>query len=803
MLPWLERFARDVRYGLRTLLRTPMFTTVAVLTFALGIGANTAIFSVVNAVLLRPLPLARPAELVMFEEKRPPRLPHFEASPLNFLSWKEQGRAYTDLAAYAKAGYNLAEEDRPERLLGARVSANLFSVLGVEPILGRTFTADEDQPGRDQVVVIGYDLWQRRFGGSPGVLGRKVRVGGLTYEIIGVMPPRFRFPDAEEFWKPIAFSPRDLASRSNHYVWVVGRLKPGVTAEAAQAEMDVISRRLTQQFPGSNTGWSGTVYPLASHYVGGIRTALLILFAAVSLVLLIACANIANLLLARASSRQREVAVRASLGATRGQIVRQLLIESAWLALLGGTVGVLLAQGGLRIMLQFTQSLARFDEVTIDAWALAFTFGVSLVAGVAFGVAPALRLAMLDLRESLNAESKGGGGSAMRRGTRAALVVAEVALALVLLIGAGLLTKSFQRLSVVDPGFRPDHVLTAQISLPTLKYPDPPQQTQFVDALLRRARSLPGATDVAISTSLPFSKVTDVGIRFDRPPDAAVTGTIANYYAVTPDYFRVLGVRLLKGRLLTAHDIAGGPPVVVINETMAKRFFADQDPIGTRLDISGPTYMREIVGIVADVKQDGLNAEAQPQVYEPYGQKPNRGLYVLLRTAGDPATLAESLRRDVTAIDPDQPISQAMTMEQLVGRTLAPHTLSAMLFGAFAMLGLALAAVGVYGVMAYSVAQRTREIGVRMALGQPAGSILRMVLGQSLALVSIGIGLGLLAAFLLSRYLKSLLFEVDTTDPMIFALFSAVLLATALVAAAIPARRAARVDPLVALQARE
>lgn len=791
---WVERINQDLRYAARTLKRSPGFTSVALLALALGIGANTAIFSVVNSVLLHPLAFREPGRLMMLDEKWLPRFPHFEATSKDFLSWREQSHAFGQIAAFDGAAFNLTAEDRPERISGARVSANLPALLGVEPVLGRSFRPDEDTAGNDRVVLLSSSLWQRRFGGDPRVIGTVVRLNDIDFTIIGVMPPGFRFPHDAEIWKPMGFTDKDFDG--GHFIWAIGRLKPGVTRDQAQAEMDLIMSRLHRP-----QVWSVNVFPVLDYYVGEVRTALYVLLGAAGFVLLIACVNVANLLLARGSARQREISLRASLGAGRGRILQQLLTESLLLSLLGGTLGLLLASGAIVTLKEFSPgSIPRLSEVTVDYSVLVFILILSSLTGVLFGLSPALRLSRADLHDSLKAGSRIA-GTEVRTRMRSVLVVSEVALALVLLTGAGLLLKSFWRVLEVRPGFNPESVLTATIDLPPAKYRQPYQQMQFVQRLIEQLESLPDVRQAAVSAGLPFSEVPDAGIRIDgRPIGAPDFGTTANYYRVTPLYFRAMGIPLIRGRLFTEHDTTTAKPVVVINETMAKRFFPKEDPIGKRLDISGPTYLREIVGVVGDVKQAGLKASIPPQVYEPFLQKPSNSFNVVVRGLGDPMRLADAVRRQVLRLDKEQPISNVKTMKDVVATSLSQDRVSTFLLGLFAFLALILAGVGIYGVMSYSVGQRTHEIGIRIALGARQSGILKLVLVQSLRVVLIGVGIGLGASLLLTRLMATLLFDVAATDPVIFAGVSIVLLGVALAAAFVPARRAARVDPMVALR---
>lgn len=586
----LEQIKQDLRYAARTLRRNLGFTSVALLALALGIGANTSIFSVVNGVLLRPLPFRDPSRLMILDEKWLPRFPHFEATPKDFLGWREQSRAFEQIAAFVGVAFNMTSADRPERISGARVSANLPALLGVQPMLGRSFAPEEETEGNDRVVLLGFSLWQRRFGADPRVIGTGVKLNDIEYTIVGVMPASFRFPHDAEIWKPMGFTPKDFDG--GHFIWGVGRLKPGVTRDQAQAEMDLIMPRL--QHPQV---WSVNVFPVLDYYVGEVKTALYVLLGAAGFVLLIACVNVANLLLARGSARQKEISLRASLGASRWRIIQQLLTESLLLSLMGGTLGLLFASGGIAALKKLSLAgIPRLDQATMDYKVLLFTLGLSALTGMVFGLSPVLRLSRGDLQDSLKAGSRIAGAE-MRTRVRSALVISEVALALVLLAGAGLLLKSFWRLLEVRPGFNPEKVLTATINLPPAKYREPYQQTQFVQRLIEQLRIVPDVRQTAVSDGLPFSDVSDVGIRFDgRPIGAPDAGTTANYYRVTPFYFQAMGIPLMRGRLFTEHDVATAQPAVIINETMAKRFFPKEDPIGKRLDISGPTYLREIVG---------------------------------------------------------------------------------------------------------------------------------------------------------------------------------------------------------------
>ncbi len=801
----MQTLFQDLRYGARTLLKNPGFTVVAVITLALGIGANAAIFSVVNATLLRPLPFDDPDRLIMIRETKLPQFPEFSVSPGNFLDWKNQNTVFERLVAFSDATFNLIGVAEPERLRGMRVSDGFFSMLGARPRMGRDFLTEEDSPGRNNVVILSNGLWQRRFGGDPNILNREITFSGGIYTVVGVMPADFRYGDgAAEFWTPMAFTAEQAQQHGSHYVSALGRLKPGATLDQARSEMNMIADRLAKQYPDSNTGWNVRLTALLEYTVRSVKPALLVLLGAVAFVLLIACANVANLLLARAASREKEIAIRTSLGAGRARIVRQLLTESVLLALAGGLVGLLVGKWGMDLLLALApENLPRISDVSLDSRALSFTAALTLLTGLGFGLFPALQASRPNLNETLKDAGRGSTDEGRRRLVRSALVVLEVALAIVLLVGAGLLIRSFMRLRDVDPGFNPQNALTVGIPLSQRKYPDNVKQVAFYTQLIEKVSALPGVRAVGASMVTPLSDNDFVlGLMIEgRPPDAPGSGPSTNYYSVTPGYFEAMGIPLLKGRLFTESDTRDTPRVAIINETMAKRFFPGEDPIGKRVHVTmGPTLYRQIVGVVGDVKHYSLDQETTAQTYEPYKQQPFNGMTLVARTSGDPAGLSASIRGEVMKIDKDQPVSNIRTLEQYLSTSIAQQRFSALLFGIFSAVAMALASVGIYGVLSYSVTQRRREIGIRMALGAARRDVLRLVVGRGMLLTLIGMAIGLVAAFALTRLMSTLLFSVSATDPMTFILIALLLGVVALLACLIPARRATKVDPMVALR---
>jgi putative ABC transport system permease protein len=803
----METLWHDLRYGLRMLIKSPGFALVAVLTLALGIGANTAIFSVVNTVLLRPLPYEDPDRLIVVRETKLPQFPEFSVSPGNFLDWQKQNTVFAQLEAFRGQAYNLTGTGEPEQLRAARVTAGMFPMLGVKPAQGRNFLPEEDKAGSGNVVLISHGLWQRRFGSDANIIGQQLRLNDQSHTVVGIMPPDFQFPGRNlDLWAPMAFSDNDRQAHGAHYISTLGRLKPNVTIEQALAEMKTIAERLAQQYPNSNAGWSVKLMPMLEAGVRDMKPALLVLLGAVGFVLLIACANVANLLLARAATRQKEVAVRTALGAGRWRVVRQLLTESLLLAIVGGAAGLLLAWGGMRSLLTLApQGLPRIQDVALDTRALGFTLLITLLTGVIFGLVPALQSSRPDLNETLKEGGRGASGGFRRQRVRNLLVITEVALALVLLLGAGLMLKSFWRLQQVNPGFDPKHALVASIGLPGSRYSDNQQRIAFFNQLSQQLSALPGVQAVGATQSLPLGGDYVLGFIIQgRPPAAPGEDRSTNYYSVTPGYFKAMGIPLLRGRLFTEQDNGQAPSVAVINEAMAKHYFPGEDPIGKRIHVTqGPENFREIVGIVGDVKQYGLDQDTPVQTYTPYLQMPFSSMTVVARTAGDPLSLSAALRSQVLSIDKQQPVASIRTMEQILYNSLANQRFSMLLLAIFAVVALVLAAVGIYGVMAYAVTQRTHEIGIRMALGASQSKVLKLVIRQGMLLTVIGVALGLASAFTLSILLTSfstLLYGIQATDPVTYAGISLLLTLVALAACYIPALRATKVDPMIALR---
>jgi putative ABC transport system permease protein len=795
----------DFRYALRQLIKAPSFTIVAIITLALGIGACTAIFSVVNTVLLRPLDYPDPDRLVIVRETQLPKFPEFSVSPPNFIDWQKQAKSYEYLAATTGASMNLTGEGEPQRLIGVKATAHYFDVYGVKPILGRMLLPEEDAVGKNHVVVLSYGFWQRVFGGARDVAGRSVQLNGEPYQIVGVAPYGFGVASKVDVWTPMAFKPDETANdaRGGHYLTVYGRLKPGVTFTQAKAEMEVIAAQLAVQYPDPQKGWGIFMMPVQDYSVRDVKPVLYTLLGAVGCVLLIACANLANLLLARATARHREISIRAALGAGRGRLVRQLLTESVVLAICGGVAGIILARWGLDALLALAPtSLPRITDIHLDSGVLLFSLALSVVTGLAFGIAPALLAARTDMNEALKQGTRGSTEGGVRGRLRSALVVVEVVFALVLLGGAGLLARSFIQLAHVDPGFNPENAILLRLSLPQRKYAQPEQQTAFANGLLERLKALPGVQAVGLTHSMPLVGDYVLGFIIEgRPALDPSEQPSTNYYAITPDYFRAMGIRLIRGRVFTPQDDAKAPRVAIINETMARQYFPNEDPIGKRVHITnGPETWREIVGIVADIKQYGVDKATSAQSYEPFAQVPFTSLNVVIRTSSSPTAVLGSLRPAVYAVDKDQPVGTIRPLEEIMAESIARQRFAMTLLTVFSGVALVIAAIGIYGVMAYNVVQRTGEFGIRMALGAQQRDVLRLVLVQGGKLIGFGLAIGLVATLAASYAMRSILFNTSTYDPLTLMTITLVLAAVALVACFFPANRATKVNPIEALR---
>jgi putative ABC transport system permease protein len=803
---------QDIRYALRMLAKNPAFTAIAVVALALGIGANTAIFSVVNAVLLRPLPFKHPEQLVMlWENAAHLGFPKDTPSPANFLDWQKQAQSFTGMAAMVEQSFNLTGVGEPERLEGRRISANLFDLLGVPALLGRTFAADDDRPG-SHVVLLSHSLWQRRFGSDHDVIGRALTLNGESYTVVGVMPRFVQLPGyatrSDQLWVPVAFPQEDASQRGNHFLEVIARLKPDITLRQGQAEMETIAARLAQQYPVYNMRRGAVVVPLREQVVGDIRPALLVLLGAVGFVLLIACANVANLLLARAAVRQKEIALRLALGASRSRLTRQFLTESVLLAMFGAGFGLLVAFAGIRILRTFIpSSISQIQAISIDGTVLIFTALVAVLTGIGFGLAPAIHGSHLNLNDTLKESGHDSAGGVKGHRARGLLVIGEVAISFVLLIGAGLLINSFLHLRKLDPGFRADYLLTMKVDLSEMKYPDRDRRAVFFDDVIGRVRALPGVQLAAVANNLPLtyngdSMTISVEGLPDPPPDQQLD---VIYRVVGPDYFAAMRIPIIRGRAFTDQDKGDSKDVVVISEKTAQHFWPGEDPIGKRLKpglSTSNTPWREVIGIVKDVRQNDLIAPPKMQMYLNYRQLKNIPANALVvRTNIEPMSLAGSVRNAIWSVDKDQAVADIDTMDHIVAEAVARQRFSMVLLGFFAAVALPLASVGIYGVMSYSVAQRTREIGIRMALGARRADVLQMTVKAGLKLVGAGMLLGVAAAFILTRVMATLLYGISATDPITFAGISMVLLAVAIFASYVPALRATKVDPIVALRA--
>ena len=798
----------DIRYALRNLLRRPTFTLIAVVTLALGIGANTAIFSAINALLLKPLPFPELDRVVAVWDQQPSRgVLHNEVTVANYLDLQSQTQSFEQLALYRWWSANLTGIDPPERIQGFLVTANFLDTTGIKPIMGRNFASEENQPGKDRVAIITHSLWQRRFGGDPNILNKTITINSIVRTVVGVMPEHFNYPKGAEVYAPLPMSPELMKSRGNHGYYVIGRLKSGSSIQSAQAEIDNVMARLEQQFPETNKGWSATVFPIVADTVRTYDTALWVMMAAVGFVLLIACANVANLMLARASGRRREIALRTALGASRWRIVRQLLTESVIVALIGGVLGILIGFWAIDALRAGNPGDAAkyapgWYQLGINWTVLLFTLGLSVLSGIVFGLAPALQVSKPNLNDSLKEGTRGTSGSSHR--LRSSLVVFEVALSLMLLVGAGLLTRSFLSLLKTDPGFNPDHVLTMNLVLPGAKYKDEPARAAFYNDLVQRVKAQPGVESAAFVNYLPLggANSSDSYLVEGEPEPAPGQEYDGRYRVATPDYFRTMEISIVRGRAFTEQDKAGAQPVVIVNETLARKHWPGQDPIGKRIRFYGPldkAPWMQVVGVIKDVKHE-LNIPVEPEYYLPHAQDSWNAMVLVARTIVEPASLAGALRQQVWAIDKDQPVFDVKTMQEVRSSSVAIYSFSSVMLAIFAGVALVLAAVGIYGVMAFAVTQRTQEIGIRMALGARTADVLRLVVTHGMKLALLGMVIGLAGSWALTRFIEKLLVGVPPTDLLTFSLVSLCLLVAAFVACYLPARRATKVDPLVALR---
>jgi predicted permease len=820
----------DFRFAVRQLIKKPAFTAIAIITLALGIGANSAVFGLINALLVRSLPYHDPSELVLLWEQFPAQgLERIPVSAPEYIDFEKGLHSFTQIAAFNYSTFNLAGGNVPERISGAVVSPALFPMLGIEPIAGRTFAQEEQGEGHDDLIVISERLWKRRFNSDPSLVGKPLLLNGRNYVVIGIMPAKFEFPiplfnlqggqfaERVDLWKPVAFSQGERNSRGDRSYGVIARLRPNVTPAKAQAEIDTAVANWIKAFPdnySASSRFGAKIYPLHEQVVGGMRKGLFILVGAVAFVLLIACANLATMLLARASARERELAIRMALGAGTWRLLRQMLTESIALALAGGAAGVLLSVWGLELLKRVgARTIPRLNEVTLDWTVLLVSAVVAIGSGILFGLIPALASAKPELTEALKEGGRGSTSGARPNRVRNMLVIAEIALALVLLVGAGLLMKSFARLQGVNPGFNARQVLMMELSLPQTKYPSGANPSylggdstrNFYQEALRRIARLPGVDAVACTDILPLSGTnSDSSFSIEgREMNNNEPGPDEEIRVVTPDYFRVLQTPLLKGRFFTEADNADAPQVAVVNEVLARKYFHNGDALGKRITFSDPrkpdVKWITIIGIVANVRHRALELEPQPEYYIPHAQFPMRGMILAVRSVQDPRSLTAAIRREIQSIDPDQPLANVRTFDQVVSESVAPRRLSVVLLGIFAAIALVLAAVGTYGVISYFVIQRTHEIGVRTALGAQPRDVLVLVIGHALRLVAIGTLVGLILAMFSTRALSALLYNVGAFDLATFATVALVLCAVALLASYIPALRATRADPMVTL----
>jgi putative ABC transport system permease protein len=813
----METLVQDLRYSLRVLLKSPGFAAVAIIVLALGIGANTAIFSVVNAVLLRPLPYKDPGKLVQVWHVPPPKsfpgMTQFAVSAANYLDWRDQNHVFEQLAIYSYANLNLSGRGQAESLTSGVVSSNFFSVLQVRPLLGRAFDPGEDQPGRANTVVLSHAFWREHFGSDPRIVGQIITLNQQSYTVAGVMPARFEMPPSAQVWTPMALTDKEKAVRGEHHFGVIGRLKPDANLNQAQAEMNTISSRLEQQYPTDDKGWGAVVVPLREQLVGDVRPALLVLLGAVAFVLLIACANVANLMLAKTLGRRKEIAIRSALGASRLRVLQQVLSESVLIALIGGILGLIIAHFGVQLISAFlANQLNQSPDISLNIWVLGFTLAVSILTGVLAGLAPALRLTKTDLNEALKqglgrTDSDSGGTR-----TRSVLVVSEVALSLILLIGAGLMIRSLWLLRSIDPGLDPNHVLTMRVGVPSTRFPSPLQQSNFFNEALQRIRALPGVESAGVIDALPLNgggSIQPIAIE-GRPAQQMADQPEVGVRIISPAYFQAMRIPLLRGRNFNDSDAAGAPLTILISESMAKRFWPNENPIGKHLTMTFlPDGPREIVGIVGDVKDEGLTVvDPVATLYTPMAQlsTPLLGgwtsfpMWLVVRTNSTPSSLTSAVTSAVHQVDSELPLLQIRTMQEVVAESLSQQRFNMLLLAVFAGLALLLAAIGIYSVLSYSVKRRVREIGIRMALGAQVRDVLRLIVVEGMRPTLIGVAIGLAGALALGRVLANLIYGIKPTDPITFGAVSVLLAGVGLFASVIPAYRATRVEPMKTLR---
>lgn len=799
----MKHFQRDLSFALGSMQRAPWLSMLVVLTFALGIGANSALFSLVNGVLLRPLPYGDPDRIVRVYGQNGDN-DTASLSPPDFLDFRTRTEALDPFAAYVLSDFSLTGGDRPEAVSGAEVTTGFFTVMGVSPTFGRAPSAEEERTGRHRVAVLGDALWHTRLGGDPDIVDRQIRLDGEVYTVIGVMPPGFAFPEEAQIWVPLTFEAEDMQVRRFHFLAGVGRLAPGADVERADQELDAVAARLEQTYPEDNKDWRVSVVPLRETLLGDVRPALLMLFGAVGLVLLIACANIANILLVKAFGREKEMAIRSALGGSGSRLGWQMLTESVVLGLAGGALGLLFALATLRILVRVSPgNIPRLEEVGLDWQVLLFTLVLVIGTSLLFGLAPALHAARPDLQGSLKEGGRNASSGTRQKAVRNSLVVVELALSALLLIGAGLLLLSFYHLSRVDPGFSTRNVLTGELSISGDTYETPEKAAGFYERLLERVSALPGVERAAVINQLPLSgQGTDTSFTIEGRPMEGDDKFYSYFRTISSDYFEAMSIPLLRGRAFTGEDRAGSSRVVIISESLAERYFPDQNPVGETLVVDlGDAVHARIVGVVGSIRHASLEREPWVTIYLPYQQEPWNYMNVVLQARSDPEALSGALRAAVRDVDPDEPV-RIRTMDSLLASAVARPRFNLLVLGFLAMVALALSVVGIYGVISYSVSQRTQEIGIRMALGARRGHTLKMILREGLTLVVIGLGVGLAAAVVLSKVLESMLFEVGQRNPMIFAGVPAAIILVSLLACYFPARRASRIDPAIAIEGR-